>query len=499
MTTFRPVEEFVSEYKMHEELGTGRFGRITRCTHRATGKEFACKRVAGQPDALRAAANEIRALTIMDGCQHVVSFHAVFRNPKSNTLYIILDFATNGDLQGLVHANGALPEWEARRLFRDLAQGVKECHDRSVMHRDIKPDNVLLFSQTVAKLADFGSSVVVKPWQRTQGFVGSLPYAAPEVLAGKNYSFPADVWSLGATLFAILSCRWPTVINGRHSSREWEMSCWISVSHRAKNLIGRMLSADANRRPTVDEVLADPWLCSYSGQRLSREGPGQATGVGSGSGLGAGSGRDLREEVKAGSGARLTVGSDADFGSGPGTGSATGWEQSLPSGWAAGSARGLRPVAGASVRRGYARAGVVSRLPVAARGQTRRFYRSNNGLAGSAAAGNAAGSAAGGAAAMAGVEVRRVRATTGLFGYEELSEPKGFHRMAANAIARTEALLQEVAAAPPSLRTVCLLDEMSDTVRAPALCIAFRGTFELHRIDPSSPHPSTSYSICLLL
>ncbi|CAI5981149.1 unnamed protein product [Closterium sp. NIES-64] len=53
---------------------------------------------------------------------------------------------------------------------------------------------------------------------------------------------------------------------------------------------------------------------------------------------------------------------------------------------------------------------------------------------------------------------------TGLFGHEELSEPKGFHRMAANAIARTEALLQEVAAAPPSLRTVCLLDEMSDTL-----------------------------------
>ncbi|CAI7886278.1 unnamed protein product [Closterium sp. NIES-54] len=492
MTTFRPVEEFVSEYKMHEELGTGRFGRITRCTHRATGKEFACKRVAGQPDALRAAANEIRALTIMDGCQHVVSFHAVFRNPKSNTLYIILDFATNGDLQGLVHANGALPEWEARRLFRDLAQGVKECHDRSVMHRDIKPDNVLLFSQTVAKLADFGSSVVVKPWQRTQGFVGSLPYAAPEVLAGKNYSFPADVWSLGATLFAILSCRWPTVINVMH--RRKPVASLVSHAIAAASRRNYQRACGGGSVPLRKLVVA-----SNHAEPARREGPGQATGVGSGSGLGAGSGRDLREEVKAGSGARLTVGSDADFGSGPGTGSATGWEQSLPSGWAAGSARGLRPVAGASVRRGYARAGVVSRLPVAARGQTRRFYRSNNGLAGSAAAGNAAGSAAGGAAAMAGVEVRRVRATTGLFGYEELSEPKGFHRMAANAIARTEALLQEVAAAPPSLRTVCLLDEMSDTVRAPALCIAFRGTFELHRIDPSSPHPSTSYSICLLL
>ncbi|GJP79424.1 hypothetical protein CLOP_g9656 [Closterium sp. NIES-67] len=357
MTTFRPVEELLAEYEMHEELGTGKFGMIRRCTHRATGKDFACKRVSGQPDALRAAANEIRALSVMAGCRHVISFHAVFRNPKSNALYMIMDLATNGDLLGLVQEHGVLPEWEARQLFRGLAEGVKECHDRNVMHRDIKPDNVLLFPRTaasddaaasplqeapkslynppqspssntpcwisqayatgdptqydfagpsnppsptgplspnvppsprqpgqdrfvlpqadaretelVAKLADFGSSVVVKQWQRTQGFVGSVPYAAPEVLAGKNYSFSADVWSLGATLFAMLSGSWPTVINGRHSSKDWEMACWMSVSYRAKTLIGRMLFADTNRRPTIDEVLADPWLCSCPTQRLS--------------------------------------------------------------------------------------------------------------------------------------------------------------------------------------------------------------------------------------
>ncbi|GJP79423.1 hypothetical protein CLOP_g9654 [Closterium sp. NIES-67] len=194
-----------------------------------------------------------------------------------------------------------------------------------------------------------------------------------------------------------------------------------------------------------------------------REGSGLATAVGSGSSLGAGSVRGLLEDARAGSGARSVSGSDADFRSGDVAGSATGSGVRSSAASAAGSAWGLRSAAGGSVRRRYARAGVVSYLP----GKGGRSYGSINGLAGSAAwnaAGSAASSVAESGGAMAGVEVRRVNAATGLFGYEELSEPKGFHRMAADAIARTEALLREVAAAPPSLRTVCLLDEMSDNL-----------------------------------
>ncbi|GJP54077.1 hypothetical protein CLOM_g13192 [Closterium sp. NIES-68] len=401
MFPVHPARNLFSKYEIHDKLGSGRFGTVRRCTHRATDIDFACKRVAPFKEELRGAANEIDSLTLLHGVGHVTPLRDVFRDSEG-ALYMLSDLATGGDLVSRILNHGPLSECDAREIFRDIAAGVHECHERGILHRDIKPDNVLLFPRSprepcldnsesdsawsfesshsntlfesstagstvgstcgstagstrrhpadssestsdvssaapsspstssasqsssassslsssstansgaqprgvephlrrvenrrpspttrakkpasgsgeargcafVAKLADFGGSTVLKSGQSATGYVGSMPYMAPEVAARKPYGFPADVWSMGVTLYVILSGRWPTISHARQSSRDWELPCWKSVSGRAKSLIRRMLSGDPQARPTVGRILQDAWLCGTSTFAVTRQ------------------------------------------------------------------------------------------------------------------------------------------------------------------------------------------------------------------------------------
>lgn len=84
---------------------------------------------------------------------------------------------------------------------------VRFCHSKHVVHRDIKPENILLSDAATLqpKLADFGMALELPPGSAAQGLAGSCFYMAPEVVQGKLYSFPADVWSLGVLLYIMLS------------------------------------------------------------------------------------------------------------------------------------------------------------------------------------------------------------------------------------------------------------------------------------------------------
>ncbi|CAI6004169.1 unnamed protein product [Closterium sp. NIES-64] len=197
-----------------------------------------------------------------------------------------MELCTGGDLLELIQKRpGALlSEAESRHVFTSVARAVKQCHASSIVHRDIKPENILLcpiqkanassaaavaaasddvsFAYT-AKLADFGLAVDVPWWQQIRGYAGSKPYEAPEVMAGVAYDESADIWSLGVTLYAMLSGKWPLFRGGKRVLDEkvdFASNDWKKVSGDAKDLIRRMLRVDVNERFTIDEVLAHPWV-----------------------------------------------------------------------------------------------------------------------------------------------------------------------------------------------------------------------------------------------
>ncbi|CAI5458090.1 unnamed protein product [Closterium sp. Yama58-4] len=280
--------ELSSRYTLKEFLGEGQYGTVWRCEECATGEHFALKYIDLTKCSSRArlaALSEVEILQkIRDSgfSDSVVSLKDVYGDKDS--LYLVMELCTGGDLLELIQKQpGAfISEAESCHVFTSVARAVKQCHASSIVHRDIKPENILIcptsnsvpaaaasaadngasFAYT-AKLADFGLAVDVPWWQQIRGYAGSKPYEAPEVMAGVAYDASADIWSLGVTLYAMLSGKWPLFSGGKRVLDEkvdFASDDWKHVSGDAKDLIRRMLCVDVNERFTIDEVLAHPWV-----------------------------------------------------------------------------------------------------------------------------------------------------------------------------------------------------------------------------------------------
>ena len=117
-----------------------------------------------------------------------------------------MEYAGSGDLLQYVKKRKRLSEEESRRIFKQIVYGLAHCHCRSVLHRDIKLDNILLDKNGDVKICDFGVSRVIKRSQRITEQCGTPAYIAPEIISDRGYSgFDADIWSLGVLLFAMVS------------------------------------------------------------------------------------------------------------------------------------------------------------------------------------------------------------------------------------------------------------------------------------------------------
>jgi serine/threonine protein kinase len=125
----------------------------------------------------------------------------------SDYYYIVMPLHGEGmDLFDYIELNDRIEESEIRRMFKQIAQGVCHLHDNKIVHRDIKDENVILDQANGGlRLIDFGSAAYLKPGRKYETFVGTLDYAAPEILRGHTYEGkPQDVWALGILLFTLV-------------------------------------------------------------------------------------------------------------------------------------------------------------------------------------------------------------------------------------------------------------------------------------------------------
>lgn len=103
-----------------------------------------------------------------------------------------------------------LDELEAKKVFRQLCHGVNYCHNRNVLHRDIKLENILLDENLNVKIIDFGFSICIPPEKTLAIFCGTPSYMSPEIVTKCQYKGgPSDVWALGVVLYALLCGRFP--------------------------------------------------------------------------------------------------------------------------------------------------------------------------------------------------------------------------------------------------------------------------------------------------
>ena len=129
-------------------------------------------------------------------------------------MFLVTRFFEGGDLERFM-SNRGLEKLDEERLHEiafKIAEGLSYLHKKNIVHRDIKPENILLKDKTENSdvvLCDFGFSQRLKKEKKCTQICGSKGFMAPEVLDGQPYSFPADVWSFGVMLYALVSGKLP--------------------------------------------------------------------------------------------------------------------------------------------------------------------------------------------------------------------------------------------------------------------------------------------------
>src|SRR5882757_1035758 len=189
-----------------EEVGRGGFGIVYRCTQTALDRTVAVKVLTAELDEKRERfMREQRAMGRLTGHPNIVGVLQVGETDSGHP-YLVMQYHRHGSLEARIRRSGPLPLDEVVRLGVKMAAALDTAHQRGILHRDVKPANILFTEYAEPALGDFGIAHISGGFKTATGtFTGSPAFTAPEVLSGDPPSAASDVYELGATLFAALT------------------------------------------------------------------------------------------------------------------------------------------------------------------------------------------------------------------------------------------------------------------------------------------------------
>ncbi|XP_017311785.1 MAP/microtubule affinity-regulating kinase 3 isoform X2 [Ictalurus punctatus] len=255
----------VGNYRLLKTIGKGNFAKVKLARHILTGREVAIKiidKTQLNPTSLQKLFREVRIMKILNH-PNIVKLFEVIETEK--TLYLVMEYASGGEVFDYLVAHGRMKEKEARAKFRQIVSAVQYCHQKHIVHRDLKAENLLLDADMNIKIADFGFSNEFTLGNKLDTFCGSPPYAAPELFQGKKYDGPeVDVWSLGVILYTLVSGSLPFDGQNLKELRErvlrgkYRIPFYMSTD--CENLLKRFLVLNPIKRGTLEQIMKDRWI-----------------------------------------------------------------------------------------------------------------------------------------------------------------------------------------------------------------------------------------------
>ncbi|XP_017282922.1 MAP/microtubule affinity-regulating kinase 3 isoform X3 [Kryptolebias marmoratus] len=255
----------VGNYRLLKTIGKGNFAKVKLARHVPTGREVAIKiidKTQLNPTSLQKLFREVRIMKILNH-PNIVKLFEVIETEK--TLYLVMEYASGGEVFDYLVAHGRMKEKEARAKFRQIVSAVQYCHQKHIVHRDLKAENLLLDADMNIKIADFGFSNEFTVGGKLDTFCGSPPYAAPELFQGKKYDGPeVDVWSLGVILYTLVSGSLPFDGQNLKELRErvlrgkYRIPFYMSTD--CENLLKRFLVLNPGKRGTLEQIMRDRWI-----------------------------------------------------------------------------------------------------------------------------------------------------------------------------------------------------------------------------------------------
>ncbi|XP_057634595.1 serine/threonine-protein kinase 33 isoform X2 [Chionomys nivalis] len=210
--------------------------------------------------------------------KHIIHLEQVFETPKQ--MYLVMELCEDGELKEVLDAKGHFSENETRLIIQSLASAIAYLHNKDIVHRDLKLENIMVKSSFLddnnemnlnIKVTDFGLAVR-KHGSRSEGMMqttcGTPIYMAPEVINAHEYSQQCDIWSIGVIMYLLLCGEPPFLANSeeklfeliRKGELQFEDPVWDSVSDSAKNVLKQLMKVDPAHRITAKELLDNQWL-----------------------------------------------------------------------------------------------------------------------------------------------------------------------------------------------------------------------------------------------
>ncbi|ELW65771.1 Serine/threonine-protein kinase 17A [Tupaia chinensis] len=252
------------------ESQMGKFAVVRKCIKKDSGKEFAAKfmrkRRKGQ-DCRMEIIHEIAVLELAQDNPWVVNLYEVYETPSE--MILVLEYAAGGEIfdQCVAEREDAFTEKDVQRLMRQILEGVHFLHTHDVVHLDLKPQNILLTSESPLgdiKIVDFGLSRIMKNSEELREIMGTPEYVAPEILSYDPISMATDMWSIGVLTYVMLTGISPflgdskqeTFLNISQMNLSYSEEEFDAVSESAVDFIKTLLVKKPEMKVALEETNA---------------------------------------------------------------------------------------------------------------------------------------------------------------------------------------------------------------------------------------------------
>ena len=261
------VRDFHKEYKLGGTIGSGGFGTVYCAVRVSDGVQVAVKEVTKENVITMDNENvplEVLLLQQVSGVPGIIRMLDYFESNES--FYIVMELFHGCDLFDFISESGPLSEEVARNLFQQILDTVICCHERGVLHGDIKDENILIDVQSMqVKLIDFGSGSWINNNQASKltNFRGTRVYSPPEWITRREFTAEGlTVWSLGILLYDMICGDIPYETDEDILSHTLIWYDQLNLSTNVKDLVVGCLDPNINSRITLQQIKDHTWLSS---------------------------------------------------------------------------------------------------------------------------------------------------------------------------------------------------------------------------------------------
>lgn len=262
------AEDYFALFHIDRPMGASNFSRVYLATEANTGRQVALKLILKiNQDKITIDRNVFKDPTL--DSPHLVKIYDIFED--IHMIMISMEYIQSGDLLDWICSHGTISESGVAMIVHHLLLGLKALHDKKIVHRNIKPENILITETEIGatiKLTDYCLAKTIDEDHQLSELSLTEVCSSPEILRRQTYGPEVDMWSIGVITYILLCGRRPfeedekyplfeKVSNGNYT---FDLPEWEHISNEGKTFVKQLLEVNPKQRLTVDQALSHKWL-----------------------------------------------------------------------------------------------------------------------------------------------------------------------------------------------------------------------------------------------